>query len=111
MFKQLGKIAFASVIAFTGIQATANAAIIGSANYVGTAGDNFDPGAPSGQPLSLRLDGSTIHTVANPVAAIGTPISLATTNVVAFNALVRIPSRLKKPYQTSTIATRSGLMT
>jgi hypothetical protein len=66
---------------------SASAAIIGSANYFYTIGSFDFAGTPD---LDLKLDGSTIYTVANANSAKGTSISLATAAPSAFAALVAV---------------------
>ena len=88
MFGRIGKTVVSMVVAgaaIVGISASANAGIIGSANYFYQAGQNFNPGASA---LDLKLDGGTIFTIANPSA--GAPISLATAAPGAFAALVAV---------------------
>ena len=66
---------------------SASAAIIGSANYFYAIGSFDFAGTPD---LDLKLDGSTIYTVANANSAEGTSISLATAAPSAFAALVAV---------------------
>lgn len=76
-----GAVALAAVV---GAQSSADAAIIGSANYSFEVGSFTDPG-PSG--LDLLLDGVTIFSIANPVPG---SISLASAAPGAFAALVAV---------------------
>jgi hypothetical protein len=80
----VGAVALAAV---AGVQSTANAAIIGQANYDFSLGVF---GAGSGTDLALKLDGTTIFTVNNAASQIGNAISLATVAPGAFAALVAI---------------------
>lgn len=90
MKKILKGTAFAGVAAAMGIfaaQAPANAGIIGHGDYNFDVGSFVDPGPSS---LDLLLDGSVIFSIANPVAAVGSSISLATASPSAFAALVAV---------------------
>lgn len=91
MFENLRKTVITTVAAgaaIVGVNASANAAIIGHGDYIYEAGALTDPGSqPS---MALQLNGGTIFTVANAYAAAGSTISLATDAPGAFAALVAI---------------------
>jgi hypothetical protein len=92
-----GAVALAAVV---GAQSSADAAIIGSANYSFQVGSFTDPG-PSG--LDLLLDGVTIFSIANPVPG---SISLASAAPGAFAALVAVLSDgIENDITTSAFAT------
>ena len=84
--KALAVAAVAGGLVARGIS-SASAAIIGSANHFYTIGSSDLAGTPD---LDLKLDGSTIYTVANANSAEGTSISLATAAPSAFAALVAV---------------------
>ena len=90
MLKHIGKTLATSAvaaIAVVGVQSTANAAIIGSANYSYSIGSFSLAGTPD---LELQLDGSTIYTLTNASSQVGNSISLASVAPGAFASLVAV---------------------